>query len=325
METFCLELLREWVARGNMATLYASFPGGVRDVDVPPSVERVCWNVRARRSFWRLVRWLRTRPDDPCLALSQELAVVLAVLKKLRLIRNRVYYRESTDVVLHYGKAFKMIMRWLWPALDGVIEQSRVGEEETRRICRGRIPKCLVVRNIMRAPEFDAGFEIADRSCMRLACVGSFKPMKGQGRLVEELSKDRADDWSLTFWGEGAKRAEVEGKVGYKKLADRVKFNDWIGDRASIYDGCDVVVVPSDYEGLPNVMLEAILFGKRVSVRPTCAGACELLREIGIGETWPWRSALAISGTAWRNAREKLVGICDPQRVAREIWDFMVK
>jgi hypothetical protein len=85
METFCLELLREWVARGNGATLYASFPSGVRDEDVPSGVERVCWNVRARRSFCRIARWLRKRPDDPCLALSQELAVVLAVLKKLRL------------------------------------------------------------------------------------------------------------------------------------------------------------------------------------------------------------------------------------------------
>ena len=326
METFCLELLREWVARGNGATLYASFPGGVRDEDVPSGVERVCWNVRARRSFCRIARWLRTRPDDPCLALSQELAVVLAVLKKLRLIRNRVYYRESTDVALHYGKAFKLIMRLLWPVLDGVIEQSRAGEEETRRICCGRLPKCLVVRNLMRAPELGAGFEIADSSCVRLACLGSFKPRKGQGRLVEELSKDKADDWSLTFWGDGERRADVEAMAVDGGFAvGRVRFNDWERDRARIWAECDMAVIPSDYEGLPNVMLEALLNGKRVSVRPTCVGACELLREIGLSGTWPWRSALAMPVSAWMDARAKLVGICDPQRVAREIWNFIAE
>lgn len=323
METFCLELLREWASRGREATLYASFPGGVRDVDVPPGAERVCWNVRARRSFCRIARWLRTRPDDPCLALSQELAVVLAVLKKLRLIRNRVYYRESTDVARHYGRAFKLTMRWLWPVLDGVIEQSRSGEEETRLICRGRLPKCLVVRNVMPAPEIGRGFEIADRSCVRLACLGSFKPMKGQGNLVEGLGKDAADGWRLTFWGDGERRSDVERLVGEKGFSDRITFHDWERDRAKIYETCDVVVIPSDYEGLPNVMLEAILHGKRVSVRPTCIGACELLREIGLPETWPWRSAMEIDSDAWTRARRELAEVCAPKKVAEEVLSFM--
>ena len=83
------------------------------------------------------------------------------------------------------------------------------------------------------------------------------------------------------------------------------------------------MVVPSDYEGLPNVMLEAILYGKRVSVRPTCTGACELLQEIGIGETWPWRRALEVPADKWANARERLAEICDPKKVGSEILSFM--
>lgn len=323
METFCLGLLRTWSEQGCPATLYSSYVGGAREVDIPKDVECVSWNVRAGRSFFRLVRWLRTRPDDPCLALSQELAIVLTILKKFRIVRNRIYYRESTDVDRHYSRRFKWLMRWLWPCFDGIVEQSWVGVDATHRVCGDRLPPYRVVRNIMPKVEVKVTSELYEGVIIRLGCVGSFKPMKGQGLLVNELAGEIKRDWSLTFWGEGEKRTEVERMVLEKGLGDNIKFNSWVGDRLRIYDLCDVVVIPSDYEGLPNVMLEAILYGKRVSVRPTCTGARELLREIGIGETWPWRRVLEIPIDNWAYARNRLSEICDSKKVGSEILSFM--
>ncbi len=321
METFCLGLLRSWVDAGISPTVYLSYGGGVRESDLPVEVEKVCWNVRAKRSFLRLAKWLRTRHDDPCLALSQELVMVLLVLKELRLIRNRIYFRESTDVEHHYGKRFKGFMRWLWPFLDGMIEQSHVGAEATRTICKGKLPPCIIVRNIMPVPTNETTCSAS--SLVRLTCLGEFKPMKGYGFLVEELAKEMARDWQLTFWGEGEKKPEVEASVRAKGLSGRIHFKSWEHDKAKIYAETDIVVIPSDYEGLPNVMIEAIIRGKRVSVRPTCAGACELLDEIGIGETWPWRKALAVPADKWTAARERLTEICDPKKVGVEILSFM--
>ena len=321
METFCLGLLKAWFAHGVGATLYVSYCGGEREADVPDEVERVCWNVRAKKSFWKLAKWLRTRPDDPCLVLSQELAVVLLILKKSHLIRNRIYFRESSDVERHYSGVLKRIMRWLWPSLDGIIEQSMAGVEATRRICGGRIPKCMVLRNIMERMEVPRS--VAVDGIVRLACVGSFKPMKGQSFLVGEMANDNQEDWALAFWGDGERRAAVERLVDEEGLAGRIAFHDWERDRSKIYGSCDVVVIPSDYEGLPNVMLEAILHGKRVSVRPTCVGACELLDELGIGETWPWRKALEIPIETWAAARDRLVAICNPEKVGADILSFL--
>ena len=269
------------------------------------------------------MQWLRSRPDDPCLVLSQELAVVLAVLKTTRLIKNRIYYRESTDVWRHYGKSFRLLMRWLWPCFTGIIEQSRVGVEATRRICRGRMPACRVVRNIMPSVDVEPTSNLTPDSSVRIACVGSFKPMKGQEFLVDLLARDDSRNWTLTFWGGGEKRLEVERQVANSGLGGRVVFHDWVSDRSQMYKDCDVVVIPSDYEGLPNVMLEAILYGRRVRVRPSCVGACELLREIGIGETWPWRRALEIPSDKWAVARARLAEICDPKTVGDELLSFM--
>lgn len=321
METFCLELLRAWVAQGIEATLYVSYHGGDRESDIPANVERVCWDIPAKHIFFKLAHWLRMRPYDPCLALSQELAIVLLALKKLHLIRNRIYFRESTDVEHHYGKLFKRHMRWLWPSLDGIIEQSKAEEAATRAICGGKLPPCKIIRNIMSFPTDIATYTISNS--VRLACLGEFKPMKGYGFLAKEQAKDAVRDWQLTFWGDGEKKPDVEAFVIANGLSERIHFKPWEHDKEKIYAETDIVVIPSDYEGLPNVMLEAILHGKRVSVRPTCVGACELLNEIGIEETWPWRRALAVPADKWTAARERLTEICSPKKVGIEILSFM--
>lgn len=322
METFCLNLLRAWGEHGIDATLYTSYFGGAREQEISPDIEHVSWNLRALKSFWKLAKWLNSRPEDPCLALSQELAVILLVLKKFRLIRNRIYFRESTDVECHYSKSFKWLMRWLWTSLDGIIEQSHAGVEATQKICRGRLPKSIVVRNVQNIPVVNDPFDFHEVA-IRMACVGSFKPMKGQRFLVETFASEPIDGCQLSFWGNGETRREVEKFVEEHFFADRISFNDWAADIGKVYQSCDLVIIPSDYEGLPNVMLEAILHGKRVSVRPTCTGACELLNELGIGETWPWRKALEISESNWVVARDMLVKLCDPKTVSAEILKFM--
>lgn len=322
METFCLGLLNAWVVKNVEATLYLSYSGGERTCDIPKEIETVCWDVRAKYSFFRLARWLRTRPNDPCLALSQELAVVLVILKRLHLIMNPLYFRESDDVVAHYSRKFKRIMCWMWPHLDGIIEQSYAGRDATQAICNGKLPPCRVVRNIMSADK-SADNAFAVQTPAKLACVSSYRPKKRQDLLVDMLAEDIADDWQLTLWGDGEKKSEVQDLVVRKGLSGRIVFNNWEHDKEKIYSETDIVVIPSDYEGLPNVMLEAILHGKRVSVRPTCVGACELLDEIGIGDTWPWRKALEIPVEKWNKAKDALIEICNPKKVAADILSFI--
>ncbi|MBP5286206.1 MAG: glycosyltransferase [Kiritimatiellae bacterium] len=321
METFCLGLLRAWKSSGIDCTLYCSHAGGATADDVPGGVERVCWNLRARKSFLPLMKWLRRRPEDPCLCLSQELAVVLLVLKRLGLVRNRIYFRESTDVEKHYTSRFKRIMRALWPRLDGIIEQSYAGLEATWKIC-GSLPPALVARAVADGKGCDRAFT-ADPS-PNIVCPGSFRPMKGQEWMLRNEEKRIKDGkWRIVFFGNGTRRAACERLSEELGMKSYVAFRDWTADKDAIYRDADCVAIPSDYEGIPNVMIEAILRGIRVAVRPSCAGACELLEEIGIGETWPVERALAIPSGRWEEAREKLVSLASPTDNARRVLEFL--
>ena len=324
METFCLALLKAWQQMGVNPVLYTSYAGGVTESEIPDGIERICPNRPVRKSVWFIAKVLRDRPDAPCLALSQEIGIVLRFLKKFNIIKNKIYFRESDDVPNHYGMWAKLLMRLFWPGLDGIIEQSRYGAEETRKIC-GSLPRCHIMRNIVAADATlgDAMFRVLESQKFLLACVASYKISKGQELLVRDMLSDVELDWHLTFWGEGVRRQATERLVETLNLKNRIFFRDWERIKDLIYQDVDCLVIPSDYEGLPNVMLEAILRGKRVSVRPTCVGARELLEEIGIGETWPWRRAMEIPQNDWIVARARLVKMCDPKTVAKGIADFM--
>ena len=101
----------------------------------------------------------------------------------------------------------------------------------------------------------------------RLLYAGKYSYAKGLPQLldaVERLGKRRAD-LTLHVAGEGA-GAEADGlRDRMKRLAPRVVLHGQLGqaDLAELMRQCDVFVLPSFYEGLPLVLVEALACGCR--------------------------------------------------------------
>jgi glycosyltransferase involved in cell wall biosynthesis len=116
------------------------------------------------------------------------------------------------------------------------------------------------------------------------ACVGRLHPAsKGQDILLEAFAaQDWADrNWRLTFYGEGQMKDSLERLVQRLGLGNRVKF----GGHASvegIWASNHVLALPSRYEGLPLVMVEAMLCGRPV-VATNVAGHPEVIEDGVVG------------------------------------------
>lgn len=92
-----------------------------------------------------------------------------------------------------------------------------------------------------------------------LGHIGRFAPMKNQAFLLDlyRAVLEKKQNARLVFIGDGSMRAEIEAKAAQYGLTDRVVFT---GVRNDVYRWLhlfDVVVMPSLYEGLCGVAIEA--------------------------------------------------------------------
>jgi len=142
------------------------------------------------------------------------------------------------------------------------------------------IPHGSVVRNPFLVPWERNGAWPRQESGLRLACVGRLYPKeKGQDLLLRVLAADkwRARDVRVTFFGAGEQREALEAMAAYRGLTS-VSFAGYADDVAGIWHDHHGLVLPSRAEGLPLVLVEAMLCG-RVSVVTDVGGNAEVLED----------------------------------------------
>jgi glycosyltransferase involved in cell wall biosynthesis len=93
-----------------------------------------------------------------------------------------------------------------------------------------------------------------------IGCIGNFTRPKGQLKLIAELAAYvRSGDCKLIFVGEGPLRARAQTYVSQMNLSESIEFRDTTGSIESVYHLIDLLVIPSEWEGMPNVLFEALL------------------------------------------------------------------
>ncbi len=103
----------------------------------------------------------------------------------------------------------------------------------------------------------------------RLLFVGRFQAQKNLLWLIEQLAAIRQAEslsFTLDLVGDGPLRAQLATRVTALQLDEVVRFHGWT-DRNELlahYQAADLVINPSVYEGMPNVILEAMACGRPV-------------------------------------------------------------
>ena len=96
------------------------------------------------------------------------------------------------------------------------------------------------------------------------ACVGRIDfAQKRQDRLLRAIARPALADCHLVFGGDGPDSSELDELIESKDLGNRVRRVPWV-DAAALYRAADALVLPSRYEGVPLVMLEALACGTAV-------------------------------------------------------------
>lgn len=96
--------------------------------------------------------------------------------------------------------------------------------------------------------------------------VGRLDPQKGIDWLLETSPRwmEALPEYDLVLAGEGPQRAELERQAARAGIAARAHFVGWQANVPGLLKASDLVVLTSRWEGMPNVILEAMAAGRAV-------------------------------------------------------------
>jgi glycosyltransferase involved in cell wall biosynthesis len=136
---------------------------------------------------------------------------------------------------------------------------------------------------------------------IHLVSAGRMVAQKRFDLLLEAFARLARDDARLTILGDGPLRPQLEMLARSLGVADRVDMPGYTGDLLSRLRRSDRLVLSSDYEGLPAVVLEALSNGLPVVTTDSFLAAHELLDGLTGCDVVPIRDPTALAAAIGRS------------------------
>jgi glycosyltransferase involved in cell wall biosynthesis len=184
-------------------------------------------------------------------------------------ITASVFYQMASKVVVVSTGVYKDIDRWT------------VG---LRR-------KLVVIFNPITPPEPLSLVHLERRDQKQVLWVGRLDDPKNPGLLLEAFALLPVTcNAKLVFVGDGRLRLALEQRCSLLELDSRVSFLGYLENPYAVMAVSDLLVVSSDREGLPSVIVEAMYCGLRVVSTNCTAGVNDILLNNRYGTIVPCRN-----------------------------------
>lgn len=179
-------------------------------------------------------------------------------------------------------------------------------------------PKSVRGKSTIILNPVDRSFFYAVRSeCPHnIVTVGRMEPQKNQKLLIEVFAEiaDEFPEENLIIYGEGELRTELEKLCDDLHVENRVKMPGNVSNVEERLADAKVFVLPSDYEGLPNALMEAMTVGVAcISTDCPCGGPKLLIRTEHNGILVPVgdkkNMAIALRNLLNDSKKQKRIGV----------------
>jgi glycosyltransferase involved in cell wall biosynthesis len=311
-----VDLANGLAGRGHTVHLLCSYPGGQLRPEVDDAVTLVDFETPVvpglgiAASVPAIASYLRKVRPRVLLSAMTYANVVAAVATRLSFSGTPVALVEHTTVGMETGGKRDLttsLARWVYPLADRVVAVSEGVATSVRERTGVDADDVVVLPNPVPVSEFRERARadvddpwLADPDLDVVLWVGRFAPEKDLATLVaafDDLHEDRPDT-RLVLAGTGPERERIEALVDARGLADAVRFPGFV-DPAPYMARASVFALSSTYEGLPTVLVEALLVGCPVVSTDCPSGPREILangefgRLVPVGDSGAFAVALA--------------------------------
>jgi glycosyltransferase involved in cell wall biosynthesis len=155
--------------------------------------------------------------------------------------------------------------------------------------------------------------------------VGKLEPQKDFATLIHAFAQVRHDRASrLLILGWGPQRPALESLVRKLGLEDDVSMPGWVENPYVYMSKAALFVLSSAWEGLPNVLIEAMALGKPVVSTNCKSGPSELLANGKYGTLTPVGDSSSLA-TAIQNVLSGQTRQIDPSWIKQFDLDFVTE
>lgn len=281
----------EFVLMRAEGELLSEVPTGATIVDLKAS--------RFRHGFLPLVRYLQT--ERPCgivaamwpLTGMAALAARLAGLSSSLVLGEHVNLTQEKTLGNLSDLVHRRLGRFIYGRRSEVVAVSKgVRDDLADRIGMER-NKVKVIYNPVASQlgKYPADVAIVNRwksGRRAIIAIGSFKTQKDYPNLLQSLHRlQETRDARLLILGEGSLRGELEHLVSSLGLQDSVLMPGFVPDPYPYLAHADLFVLSSAWEGLPGVLIEALVAGVPVVSTDCPSGPAEILENGTYGRLVP--------------------------------------
>jgi len=301
------QLLKNWSGLGVQTTLISVYPNEVF-YELPEQTEHIAITARADNgNVDKLVRYKQLRghlkmlKPDVVLALPEEIGIYV-VLAMLGSGIPVVVSERNNPWVMPDKKISRIARRLAYPFVKGLIFQTK---KAASFFPKSQQKKGIVLPNPLEAGRLPQVYEGAREKIVISA--GRLEKQKNFPLLIRAfaLFHEKHPDYRLVIYGEGSLRQELE-----QLAAELLPEGSWelpgqVSDLTQRLGRAELFALSSDYEGVPNVLIEAMAVGTP-SVSTDCApgGAAELIENGKNGLITPVGDATLLSDGLCRLAED---------------------
>ncbi len=261
-----------------------------------------------RGMLFPLWRYLRTARPDMVFSAEDHLntIVLLAAIAsgskaKISCSSRVTPYDTFSSIPLTKRWVLKHLMRAVMWRADALTCVSKDMVEQYRRVFSS--PPHVCVYNIvddrnsrLRMQEPVEHEWLLRKDCPVLVAAGRLAPWKGFADLIramKELSRRRRA--RLLILGDGPLRSELEALIVQLGLSDAVSLLGYVENPLKFFARADVFVLSSHVEGLPNVLVEAMMCGCTPVSTDCPTGPREVLQDGKYGYLVPMRDPVSMA------------------------------
>ena len=265
-------------AEKNQVTLVAAY-SSENEYEISPKVNKEYLDLSLSdknpcKQIVKLRQLIRREKPDVCISFLPQpnFKMILATLG----IKTKVFVSVRNDPAREYkGVVNKLLAKLLYPLASGVVFQTK--DAQSWFSCKVQAKSRVIMNQV--APAF---FQRELGCSEYYVATGRLNNQKNYPMMIRAFARflQSYPDQKLYIYGAGSLKEELESLIYMLGVSDRIVLKGSSSDIPTVLSNAKAFLLSSDYEGMPNGLLEAMAMGVPcISTDCPCGGPREVIEN----------------------------------------------